>query len=190
MTATTERVRMLGVEVDALTLAGLTGLLAETVARGDRVLVANHNLHSVYLYHRSDPMRELYARAAWTLIDGMPLVMGARMLGVPLTGRVTGADLVPALAERAAERGYSIFLLGARPGVAARAAQILKSRHAGLNIVGVLSPPNTSISQLASNPTLNRLRSSLKPEPPAEVPPPPPLWEGMLKAFSLARLRV
>ncbi len=80
--------------------------------------------------------------------DGMPLVMGARMLGVPLTGRVTGADMMPALAERAAERGYSIFLLGARDGVAARAAQILKSRYAGLKIVGVLSPPNTSILEM------------------------------------------
>lgn len=136
MTATTERVRMLGVEVDALTLAGLTGLLAETVARGDRVLVANHNLHSVYLYHRSSQMRELYARAARTLIDGMPLVMLGRWLGLPLRRqhRLATLDWIDPVMAQAAAQGWRVFVVAGRPGVAERGAAVLRARHAGLQI--------------------------------------------------------
>jgi N-acetylglucosaminyldiphosphoundecaprenol N-acetyl-beta-D-mannosaminyltransferase len=56
--------------------------------------------------------------------------------------------MVPALAERAAERGHSLFLLGARTGVAAQAAEILVQRHPNLRIAGVLSPPQSSVLEM------------------------------------------
>jgi len=80
--------------------------------------------------------------------DGMPLVWGARLLGVNLAGRVTGADMVPALAERANQKGYTLYLLGAAPGVAARAAEVLQARCPNLQIVGVASPPYGSILEM------------------------------------------
>ncbi|MEZ4593308.1 MAG: WecB/TagA/CpsF family glycosyltransferase [Chloroflexota bacterium] len=98
---------------------------------------------------RHDPeLRRILQESDMATADGMPLVWGARMLGMPLNGRVTGADLVPALAERAAQEGYSLFLLGAAPGVAARAADILTERHPGLKIAGVLSPPKASLLEM------------------------------------------
>ncbi|MCB0122246.1 MAG: WecB/TagA/CpsF family glycosyltransferase [Caldilineaceae bacterium] len=78
--------------------------------------------------------------------DGMPLVWSARLLGVPLKGRVTGADMVPALAERAAERGYSIYLLGAAPGVAEQTATILRERYPALRIAGIACPSAQAIA--------------------------------------------
>jgi N-acetylglucosaminyldiphosphoundecaprenol N-acetyl-beta-D-mannosaminyltransferase len=80
--------------------------------------------------------------------DGMPLVWGARALGVRLGDRVTGADLVPAIAERAAARGYSLYLLGATAEVGQRAAAILTERYPGLKIVGVASPPRSSVLEM------------------------------------------
>jgi N-acetylglucosaminyldiphosphoundecaprenol N-acetyl-beta-D-mannosaminyltransferase len=70
--------------------------------------------------------------------DGMPLVWAARGR---LPQRVAGSDLVPALCERAAERGHRVFLLGAAPGVAEAAADVLRARHPALNIVGTAAPP-------------------------------------------------
>jgi N-acetylglucosaminyldiphosphoundecaprenol N-acetyl-beta-D-mannosaminyltransferase len=81
--------------------------------------------------------------------DGMPLVWGARLLDVPLKGRVTGADLVPLLAERAAQKGYSIYFLGAAPGVAVAAADILQLRYPGLKVAGVYSPPVQPVLDMA-----------------------------------------
>ncbi len=96
-----------------------------------------------------DPdLRRILQQADMATADGMPLVWGARLLGVHLEDRVTGADLVPALAERSAQKGFSIYLLGAKPGVAARAAEVLRDRYPGVNIVGVVSPPYGPIREM------------------------------------------
>lgn len=94
---------------------------------------------------RDPELRYLLQESDMATADGMPLVWGARLLGVPLEDRVTGADMVPALAARAAEKGYSLYLLGAAPGVADRAGKILQERNPGLKIAGVCSPPYSSI---------------------------------------------
>lgn len=97
----------------------------------------------------TDPeLRHLLQEAEMATAVGMPLVWGARLLGTHLEERVAGGDMVPALAEFCAHKGYSMFFLGAAPGVAARAAEILKDKHPGLNIVGVISPPQSSVLEM------------------------------------------
>src|SRR3982751_6788582 len=121
---------ILGVPVDDLTMSQALTRLEEFISIG-RSTGRSHQIATVnadfVVNSLHDPeLRRILQESDMATADGMPLVLGARLLGVPLANRVTGADLVPALAQRAAERGYSIFLLGARPGVAVRAAQILK----------------------------------------------------------------
>ena len=74
--------------------------------------------------------------AKLVLADGVGDLCAARILGTPLPGRVAGADLVPRLLARLAERGGSVFLYGARPGVAERAGESLQSACPGLRIAG------------------------------------------------------
>jgi len=85
-------------------------------------------------------LRRILQEADMATADGMPLVWSARLLGVPIEGRVTGADMVPALAERAAQKGHSIYFLGAAPGIAEKAAKILQQQYPGLQIAGIASP--------------------------------------------------
>ena len=56
--------------------------------------------------------------------------------------------MVPALAKRAAEKGYTIYMLGAAPGIAVKAADILTKRHPGLQVIGTVSPPYGSILEM------------------------------------------
>ncbi len=71
----------------------------------------------------------------------MPLVWASRLQGTPLPERVAASELIYPLAERAAERGHTFYLLGAADGVAERAAAVLAERVPGLTIAGVHSPP-------------------------------------------------
>ncbi len=97
----------------------------------------------------SDPeLRHLLQEVDMATADGMPLVWGARLLGTPLEERVAGADMVPALAELSARKGYSMFFLGAAPGIAARAGDILRAQYPDLKIVGILSPPPSSVLEM------------------------------------------
>ncbi|MCA9935541.1 MAG: WecB/TagA/CpsF family glycosyltransferase [Anaerolineales bacterium] len=143
---------ILGVPIDDLTMDEALARVDEFVANG-RAQQRSHQIATVnadfVVKALHDPeLRGILQEADMATADGMPLVWGARALGLPLEGRVTGADMVPALAERAAQKGYSLYFLGAAPGVAARAAEILQAQHPGLQIAGVLSPPKSTVLEM------------------------------------------
>ncbi|MCF8003311.1 MAG: WecB/TagA/CpsF family glycosyltransferase [Chromatiaceae bacterium] len=89
---------------------------------------------------RHPELLEILRRADLVTADGMPVVWLARLLGTPLCGRVTGADLVPALAAALVQSGQSLYLLGGRGEVGQQAADKLVAEHPGLRIAGVYSP--------------------------------------------------
>lgn len=89
---------------------------------------------------RHPELLNILRRADLVTPDGMPLVWASRFLGTPLKERVTGADLVPRLAEASAKHGKSIFFLGGREDVGRQAAELLKERYPELKIAGVFSP--------------------------------------------------
>jgi N-acetylglucosaminyldiphosphoundecaprenol N-acetyl-beta-D-mannosaminyltransferase len=122
--------------------------LAQTVGEVERLIHSRQpryfitaNIHYAMLSERDAGLRAVNEGAAFIVADGMPLVWASRWKGSPLPERVTGADLIPALCERAAAKGYRVLLLGGVPGVGEEAARRLCARYAGLQMVGVESPP-------------------------------------------------
>ena len=75
------------------------------------------------------------------LADGMPLVWASRLAGSALPHRIAGVDLVDAICDRGSSLGWSVYLLGAAPGIAQAASFAMLRRHPGLRIAGVHSPP-------------------------------------------------
>ena len=75
-------------------------------------------------------------RAALITPDGYGVMWGARLLNLPIYERVTGVDMVTGICERAAQNGYSIYILGAAPGIAATASEKLAQRFPGLRVAG------------------------------------------------------
>jgi N-acetylglucosaminyldiphosphoundecaprenol N-acetyl-beta-D-mannosaminyltransferase len=143
---------ILGVPIDDLTMEQALERIEEFIAHG-RATGQSHQIATVnadfVTKSLDDPeLRLILQECDLATADGMPLVWGARLLGVPLTGRVTGADLVPALAERAAQKGYSLYFLGGASGVAQRAKTILETQYPGLRVVGIFSPPVSSVLEM------------------------------------------
>jgi N-acetylglucosaminyldiphosphoundecaprenol N-acetyl-beta-D-mannosaminyltransferase len=128
---------VLGCKIHALTASDLTELVEDAVEARQRCIIANHNLHSLYLYHRDPKLRELFAKAKWIHADGMGIVMLGRALGARIqrSVRVTYVDWFPLLLRRAADRNWRIFYLGSKPGVADRGAEILRERFTGLKMI-------------------------------------------------------
>jgi N-acetylglucosaminyldiphosphoundecaprenol N-acetyl-beta-D-mannosaminyltransferase len=127
---------MMGVSLHPLTISELNALIGAAIDVDERWIIAHHNLHSLYLQRVDAAMRDFYARAHFAHIDGMPLVTIGRWLGHPLRRdqRVTYVDWTGPLMAEAAARGWRIFYLGSRPGVAERGAEVLRSRYPGLQI--------------------------------------------------------
>ncbi len=130
---------LLGVRVQPLALEDILSHIAEAIGSGKKLIIANHNLHSIYLFHRDEKMRRLFAMADVVHADGMSIVALGRILGYPFdrSYRVTYGDLLPRLAERAAAESWRLFYLGAEPGVAERGAALLRSRYPGLEIAAM-----------------------------------------------------
>lgn len=78
-------------------------------------------------------------RADLCVPDGMGILWAAQILGSPLRERVTGSDGLYLICERAAERGWSVYLLGAAEGVAEKAAAELKRLYPDLRVAGTYS---------------------------------------------------
>ena len=99
-------------------------------------IIANHNLHSVYLLRRDPKLREFYSHVHWTYVDGMPLVALGRLYGYPLQRdqRVTNVDWTGPLMELAACRGWRVFNLGSSKQVAEQGAAKLRRLYPGLQI--------------------------------------------------------
>jgi N-acetylglucosaminyldiphosphoundecaprenol N-acetyl-beta-D-mannosaminyltransferase len=122
--------------VDALTFQGALDAFEELVRAGRGGRVYTPNIDHVVLAEHDARFAAAYARADLSLADGMPLVALSRLRSVRLPEKVSGSDLVLPLMERAAARGWRVYLLGGVAGVAETAASRLVDRHPALQIVG------------------------------------------------------
>jgi N-acetylglucosaminyldiphosphoundecaprenol N-acetyl-beta-D-mannosaminyltransferase len=125
------------VRVDALTYSDLLAYVAAYVAQGTPHQIATVNPEFVMEAQRNRAFAAALERADLCMADGVGLLWAARRQGGALPERVTGSDSVPLIAQRAAQRGWRLFLLGAGSGVAQRAADILRARYPGLVVAGV-----------------------------------------------------
>lgn len=131
-----ERVNVLGVGVDPMTVEELDSEVRRLARGAERAVVLNVNAHCLNLAYRDDGLRDYLDRADMVFCDGFGVRVAARLLGRRIPARITYADWMWRLAALAAGEGFSLYLLGARPGVARRAADQLLQRHPGLKVSG------------------------------------------------------
>lgn len=152
-----ERVDILGVEVDSLTVDELHAELERFIRSGERSLVLNTNVHCMNLSYRSAWLRDFLNSAPIVFCDGVGVMLGARILGHRIVQRIPYTEWIWQSAEFAERHGFSFFFLGARPGIADKAAARLKEHSPGLLVVGTHhgyfdrtpgSPENEAVVQM------------------------------------------
>ncbi len=136
-----ERVPFGRIHAHAVTFDGAVSEIVELCRAGAGGIVVTPNVDHVVIAEHDDALVAAYDGAALSLADGKPLIWLSRAMGSPLPAKVSGSDLALPLCARAAREGLSVFLLGAKDGVGARAAEVLERACPGLVVAGVLSPP-------------------------------------------------
>lgn len=129
-------IRILGVRVDDVTMNETLTLVAAMIAAGGPHQIATVNPEFIMAAQRNRAFRATLEAATLAVPDGTGLRYAARWQRRWLREKVTGLDLTERLAAESAARGWRIFLLGAAPGVAERAAAVLQERYPGTQIVG------------------------------------------------------
>lgn len=125
-----------GVRVARLTPRGALEAIGGQAQTSPPVLVAHVNAHTLNLAAADDSYREILNRSDLVLNDGKGIMLGARLLRRPFPADLNGNFFSPLLLELAAEREWPVFFLGAKPGVAERAAGIVAGRIPGLVVAG------------------------------------------------------
>jgi len=129
--------RFLGIKVNALRVPELNSLVGQAITTDEKMVVAGHNLHSLYVFHHDDKMRLFHDRFVdYVHIDGMGIVILGRILGHPLRrqDRVTYLDWIDPLLEEANSRQWKVFYLGMRSSICGRLPVVLRTSWPDLNL--------------------------------------------------------
>ena len=74
-------------------------------------------------------------------MDGKPLIWISKWHKRTVKAKISGSDLVPILCKVAAKKGYSIFIIGGKEGIANQAKKKLEEKYPDIKIVGTYAPP-------------------------------------------------
>ena len=135
------RIEFLNTHIDNLTMDEAIQEIDRLIQENKHSYVVTPNMDHIVLMEKDELFKEIYDHADLVLTDGKPLLWVAKRQGTPIKEKVSGSDLFPRMCELAAEKNYSIFILGAAEGVADRAATNLIEKYPGLRIAGTYSPP-------------------------------------------------
>jgi N-acetylglucosaminyldiphosphoundecaprenol N-acetyl-beta-D-mannosaminyltransferase len=102
--------------------------------RSHQIVTAN-TLMLLAAEHDAELSRIL-EEASLVVPESRGVFWAGQQLGTPFDELIPGIDLLQRLCRLAAEEGHSIYLLGAKPGVADKAAAELQGLHPGLCVVG------------------------------------------------------
>lgn len=135
------RMKFMNTEVDNLTMDETLVEIDKLIQTNKNAYVVTPNVDHIVQLERGGELCKVYRDADLILTDGKPLIWISKWYGTPIKEKISGSDLFPLLCKMAAEKGYTMFFLGAAEGVAATAAKNLMKRYKGLNVVGTYSPP-------------------------------------------------
>ena len=152
-------VSVLGLPFDAIDLEQAVQRIRAAAFAGQRCFVSTPNLNFAMTARGDAAFRGTVLRSDLILADGMPLVWTARLLGLPLTQRVSGADVFEALRAHAGPL-VTVFLFGGPPGVAARASEAINRGGSGMRCVGFDEAGFGTVESMSGDDRIDRINRS------------------------------
>ena len=129
-------IKILGIRIDRTDRRESLERISSFLETPGYKLVVTVNPEHIMLAENNEHFKNILNRSELNVPDGIGIIWASRLLGKPLPERIAGADLLPRICRLCAEKGVSIFLLGGKPGIAAKAADNLRKTYPGLIVAG------------------------------------------------------
>ena len=131
------RLKILNVWVDPVNMNGALQRVENFIEKGDRP-------HSVFAVNpeknfsvpRDPNLHKVFRDADLLIPDGIGVVMAARILYRVGLSRVPGVEMMDEICRLSAQKGYRVFIYGAKEEVSAKSVEVLQKRYPSLEIVG------------------------------------------------------
>jgi N-acetylglucosaminyldiphosphoundecaprenol N-acetyl-beta-D-mannosaminyltransferase len=132
-----KRIEVCGVPVDCLTMADALRVTEDWIEKGDHPFtILAVNPEKVIRAQQDSTLLATLRSSGLLIPDGIGVIMAIRLLDLGRAERIPGAELMPKLCERAALKGYTVFLFGASAEVNQQAVAVLRDQYPGIRIVG------------------------------------------------------
>lgn len=138
--------------------------IEDMIASEKKSYIVAINVDVVMKIENDTHLKEITDYADMVLVDGKPLEWIAKWHKRPIKAKISGSDLVPVLCKRAAEKGYSIFIIGGKDGIAKKAQENLERDLPGIKIVGTYAPPFGFEKDEKELEKINEMISSVHPD--------------------------
>lgn len=135
------RIKFMNTCIDNLTMSETLNEIDKLIQKKKCSYVVTPNVDHIVRLEKDEELQKVYKNASLVLTDGKPLIWISKWYKTPIKEKISGSDLFPRVCQLAANKNYTIYLLGAAEGVADTAARNLMKKYPGLNIVGTYSPP-------------------------------------------------
>lgn len=130
------RIEMMGCQIDNLSMEETLQTIEGFIHSGKPHQHVVVNVDKLVKASRDEELRRIINECALINVDGMPVVWASRLLGKGLKERVAGVDLFEALMKRSAEKGWRVFLLGAKEDVVSGVKTLYEKKYSGLTVAG------------------------------------------------------
>ncbi|MBW7885038.1 MAG: WecB/TagA/CpsF family glycosyltransferase [Caldilineaceae bacterium] len=159
------RIQIFGVNIDPVTVEDVHNYIAGIIDQNGHELILNVNIHCLNLAFERPWLRDFLNRAGLLYCDGAGVILAARLLGHRIPERITYADWMWQLSGFVAAKGYSMYFLGAHPGIAERAQARLQQRFPNLSVLGThhgyFNKESTSAENLSVVEQINAVRPDI-----------------------------
>lgn len=132
-----ERIVILDTVIDVLTMKETVDLVEQYVLSKEPLHLMGVNADKINMLQQDEEIKRIVNGCGIVNADGASVVMASKYLNKPLPERVAGIDLMIELVKLCNEKGYTIYLLGAKREVVEQTAEVLKKDYPNINIVGI-----------------------------------------------------
>jgi len=135
------KISVLGVHIHSVTTVEVLSTVDRWLTdKGKPRVICTTNADFVMKARRDESFHQIINRADLSIPDGMAVVYASRVLRQPLSETVSGRLIIPKLCQLAADKRWSVFFLGGRPGAALASANRLSQQYPRLNVAGCFCP--------------------------------------------------
>lgn len=131
------RITILNTIIDVLSVQETITLVEEYVKKKEPLHLMGVNADKINELNENERLKQIVNSCGIINADGASVIKASKYLKKPLPERVAGIDLMQSLVKLSEEKGYSIYLLGAKQEVVEKTAEVLKKQYPNLKLLGI-----------------------------------------------------
>lgn len=159
-----EKQPLLNTYVNNVDMSEAIAVIENMIAADKKSYVVAINVDVVIKIENDSYLKQVVDDADLVLVDGKPLIWISKLYKREVKAKVSGSDLVPLLCEVAANKGYRIFIIGGKEGIADKAKLKLEKKYPRIQIVGTYAPPYGFENEQDEQARINTMISDAKPD--------------------------